>query len=191
MRMQPIFILIAAISMAMLVYTFSLGWRFHYGKMDQARRAEAGQVVPQAEVDEVGTLVGTHFKWAIFTSIFVCFVHSLVLVYFLGTGKAIKEQVELQNWDDADHKYSLKLMAKAVIPSCAGIVLIIIASFSGAFTLIAMLPPDAHMAIAAFGMFGQLPIYVRQFVIIRENGRLMDRILDRLEGENVRVALTK
>lgn len=189
MRMQPIFIVMAIVSVGLLAYTFSLGWRFHYGKLDQERRADAGEVVSQAEADTIGALVGQHFIWGMGSSVFVCLIHSIVLVYFLGTGKAIKEQIELQNWDEADHKYSLKLMAKAVVPACLGIILIVIAAFSGGFTMIQFLPPDAHMALAALAMFGQIPIYIRQLTIIRENGKLMDKILDRLGGENIRIAL--
>lgn len=189
MRMQPIFIFLAAVSFAFLGYTFWLGFSRHERMAELDERRQKGQVIAEAEEEAVSLLIGKHFVWGMGSGVFVCFVHTIVLVYFLGTGKAIKEQMELQNWDSTDHDTSKKLMAKAVVPSVIGVALVVAAAFAGGFTLISVLSPETHLAIAGFAIFGELPVFARQLQIIRENGRLMDRVLEKLDGPNVRIAL--
>lgn len=189
MRMQPIFISLALLAFVFLGYNFTIGLRFHYGKADLDRRSGSGQVISEPEREAHGNLIGRHFVWGISSGVFACFVHSLVLVYFLGTGKAIKEQIELRNWDSSEHDVSKKLMAKAVLPTVCGILLVIMMAFSGGFTLIAALPPGGHLAIALAGLLGHIPVFARQLILIRENGRLMDRVLDRIDQSGVTIAL--
>lgn len=179
-----------AIAAAMMAWTFSLGWRYHYGRLDLERRVAAGEQVAQAEADAHSGLIPRHFVWGMGTGLFVSLIHSIVLVYFLGTGKAIKEQTEFQNWDEATYYLpSRKHMGQAVIPCVLGITGLIIAAFSGGFTLIQLLPPWGHLAIAALGTVGQIPIWIRQYIVISANGRLMDQVVERLGGDDVRLAL--
>lgn len=190
MRMKPLFLIVCAFSLAWMAYTFVIGWNYHYGMARIEQQVEeTGQPVTQEEYDEVGGLVGRHFIFGMLTGIIVSAVHSLVLVYFVGTGKAIKEQMETQNWGEDEYNESKKYMGQAIVPTALGIIAIILASFSGGFALIQTIHPDAHMVIALAGTFGQIPIYAREYVIIGRNGKLMDRVVDRLGGEDVRVAL--
>lgn len=170
MRMRPIFLGMCAIGATMMAWTFSLGWRIHY--------------------NDAHELIGSHFVWGMGTGLFISLIHSIVLVYFLGTGKAIKEQTDLQNWDQALYYLpSKKHMGRAVIPCVLGILGLIIAAFSGGFTLIQALPPWAHLSIAALGTVGQIPIWIWQYLIIASNGRLMDQVVERLGGDDIRLAL--
>lgn len=189
MRMRPIFLFLCAVSVAMMAHTFNMGFRYHYGMKALGQRVASGGTVEQSEVDDLNAIVPIHFVWGMGTGIFVCFVHSIVLVYFLGTGKAIKEQTELQNWDETDYQEARKHMSLALFPTAAGILLVIAAAFSGGFTLIQFSPPWVHLLVAAVGVLGQIPVYAFQYSVIRRNGKLMDRIVDRLGGENIRIAL--
>ncbi len=192
MRMQPIFLALCAVSFLLLGYTFQLGRTYHLG----SATGPDGEVVAVQSADGAGApegafgwgLLGTHFVMGIASGIFVCFVHSIVLVYFLGTGKAIKEQMELQNWAEEPYERSRKIMGQSLMPATAGIVLVIIAAFSGGFSLIQVADPDVHMLIAACGIMGQIPVYARQWTLIRENGRLMDEVVERLGGDDIRIA---
>ena len=189
MRMRPIFIVMVLASLGLMGYTFALGWRFHYGQADIDRRIERGEAVDAAHDEAVGSLLPRHFVFGLITGFAISFLHSVVLVYFLGTGKAIKEQMELQNWDSTDHDHSRKLMAKALVPSAVGLLLVIIIAISGGFALIQMIPPDVHMVISVIGIIVQFPVFFRQYTIIGENRLLMDKIVARLGGENIRIAL--
>lgn len=189
MRMKPIFAFLVALAMGVVGYTFALGWRYHHGHAALAAREAKGEMISEAETEGMGSVFRRHFVWGMLSGVTVCLVHSVVLTYFLGTGKAIKEQTELQNWDDEDYLRWKKLMARSVLPSSLGIALICVMAFSGGFTMIRKLPPDAHMAIAAAGYFLQIPLFMMQWRAIAENGRLMDKIVEKLGGENVRLAL--
>ena len=186
---MPIFLLLVAIALGCQIYTFSLGWRYHYGHARSLENAEAGRADEPGEAESLGRLIPAHFVWGMVTGVIVCFLHSIVLVYFLGTGKAIKEQMELQNWDSTDHDHAKRVMSRAVFPTASGIVLVLITAISGGFTLIQALHPDLHMVIAVVAIGGQIPIFARQLSLIRENGQLMDRVIERLGGEDIRIAL--
>ncbi|MBI3735981.1 hypothetical protein HY256_05665 [Candidatus Sumerlaeota bacterium] len=190
MRMKPIFLFLALISSLMMAYTFSVGWRLHYGREDFARRRAAGEQIADAEQHAVNGLIVPHFIWSMMTGIVVCLTHSVVLTYFLGTGKAIQEQTELQNWDETYNTARRKLMGKAVIPASLGIVFICAAAFSGGFAMIQKLPGWAHLAVVILSFAAQGGIFLRELAIIHENGKLMDQIIDRLGGdENIRLTL--
>jgi hypothetical protein len=188
--MKPIFLVLCVIAAAMMAWTFSLGWRFQQGRADLQRRMAAGEVVTTAEIDAYGDLFPQHFVWGMVTGLYVSLIHSIVLVYFLGTGKAIKEQTDLQNWDEATYYLpSRKHMGQAVIPCVLGITGLILAAFSGGFTMIGMLPPMGHLIIAGLGVTAQIPIFIRQYILIHANGRLMDEVVERLGGDDIRLTL--
>ena len=50
--------------------------------------------------------------------------------------------------------------------------------------MIRLLPPSGHLLIALAGVFAQCGIYVWEAAIIRENGRLMDQVVDHMEGKS-------
>jgi len=187
--MKFIFPLLALGSLAVAGYTFWLGWRFHDGTVELARREAEGQPPAADERAAIGALIGPHFVWGMASGVAVAFVHSVVLVYFLGTGKAIKEQMELRHWDGVLHGRSKRLMAQSILPASAGIVLIVLGAFSGGFAMIQFLPPEVHLAIAALALAGQAVAYVVEFALIVENGRLMDAVIERLGGDDVRLVL--
>ncbi len=187
MRMKPILFLLVIFAFGMMGYTFSIGWSYHLHRAVQERENPAGK--PKDMIPASGPTIGSHFIWGMMTGIAVSLTHTIVLTYFLGTGKAIKEQMELRQWDSKDYDDWKKLMAKAVIPASLGIVLIVIAAFSGGFTLIGKFPPSVHMVIAAVGIFGQVPIYLREFAVIRLNGELMDKIIEKLGGDDLKLTL--
>ncbi len=187
--MKPIFLFLCAVSVATMLYTFSLGWRRHYGLAAIEERLAAGQQVSLIEIETYSNLIGPHFVWAILAGISVCLTHSVVLTYFLGTGKAIQEQTELQNWSEEYNEARRKLMGKAVIPAVTGILCIAIAAFAGGFALIRTISPEVHLVISSLGVLAQFPVFARELAIIHENGKLMDKIIERLGGDNIRIAL--
>lgn len=189
MRMKPIFAVLAALAMGVVGNTFILGWRYNQNHAALAAREAKGERISEAEADTVGSLFRRHFVWGMLSGVTVCLVHSVVLTYFLGTGKAIKEQTDLQNWDDEDYLRWKKLMARSVLPSSLGIALVCVMAFSGGFTMIRQLSPEAHLVIAGTGYFLQIPLFLMQWRIIAENGRLMDKIVEKLGGDDIRLAL--
>jgi len=188
MRMKPILIFLALIAGVVMAFTFSLGLRYHYGRAVLEERMLKGEVITEAERNAVGNIFPRHFVWGMLTGIIVSGVHTLVLTYFLGTGKAIKEQMELQQWGSEEYDRWKKLMARSVAPSSLGIILIVIAAFSGGFTMITKLPPTGHLIIATICVLGQVPIIMWEIAIIRENGKIMDRIVNKL-GEDVKLTI--
>jgi hypothetical protein len=188
MRMKPIFIFLAAVATLLGVYAWSLGWRLHAGRQALDQRRDRGEVVSEAEASAVGEIIGPHFVWSMLAGVVTCLVHSLVLTYFLGTGKAIQDQIDRGRFDESYNTARRRLMAQAVIPATAGIVLIAVGAFSGGFALITRISPAAHLIIASIGVVGQWPIYLREFVIIHENGKLLDRMVDQL-GEDIRLTV--
>lgn len=190
MRMKPIFLVMCLIGALMMAWTFSLGWRFNAGKAEIEQRYYAGEEISQAEQERIGAMIGPHFVWGMVTGLYISLIHSIVLVYFLGTGKAIKEQTEMQNWsEERFYVPSKKHMGQAVIPAVFGIVALICAAFSGGFTMIGLLPPTGHLIIAGLGIFAQIPIWLREYIVIDANGRLMDQVVEELGGDDVRLAL--
>ena len=109
----------------------------------------------------------------------------------MGTIPSTRGGMELQNWDSADYDRTKRVMTRAIPPTVLGIVLIIIAAFSGGFTMIQMLPPTAHLILATAGFLGQVPIIFWQYTIITENGRILADVEARLKSEGARVVLKK
>jgi len=189
MKMKRIFLFLCAVSIAAMLYTFALGWRRHHGLAALEERRAAGGQVYLDEVEALSSLIGPHFVWAILAGISVCLTHSVVLTYFLGTGKAIQEQTELQNWSEEFNIARRKLMGRAVVPAVVGILAIAGAAFAGGFALIRTISPETHLVLSSLGVLAQFPVFAREYAIIHENGKLMDKIIERLGGENIRIAL--
>lgn len=189
MRMKSILVILAAVSFAMLFYTFSLGWRYHYGKRSLDAREDAGEIVTQSEKDAVGDLIPRHFVWGMITGIMVALTHSVVLTYFVGTGKSIKEQIELGVVPQSEHDRWRKHMGHSIAPTSLGILLAIVAAFSGGFAMIRAVPPWVHLALAVVGIVGQIPIIIYELIVIGENGRLLDDVIERTGGGDIRMTL--
>lgn len=173
--MKPIYGLFIAAALGVMCYAGAQGLLFH-----SAHAAEA----PAA-----GDYFGAHLRWAWFGCLFICLTHSLALVYFLGTGKLIREQVDLGKLDEDFYKRSRKLMSQAIVPAVAAILAIFGAFLSGGFTLIQWLSPVSHLIAAATALAIQGAVFIRQFQIIHRNGKLMDEVMEKLGAESLGVAL--
>ncbi len=123
-----------------------------------------------------------HSVVGMFQALLACLTHSSVFVYFLGTGRAVKEVIEKQNLDVAAIMVTRRLKARA-FPFAFSAALLAVAvpilggaaSQSGAFA-----PWHAAAALGAFAF--NLLAFVREYGAIRDNQKLLRQVYDAMRS---------
>lgn len=191
--MRPILVFFFLASLSMLCGTFWLGFSYHGKRASIEARDLRGEFVQPAERDALA--IGPHIQLGWLTCLVVALTHSLVLVYHLGTGKALKNEIDEGRLDPGYHPRWKRIMARSILPACAGLVLVFLAFLSGGFVMIGKsffgeaFPPSAHLVVALCAIFGQAAISLWQWTLILENGRLMQEVVDKLGLDGMGVAL--
>ena len=110
-------VLAATLTLAILV-TIGLGfWSFFTPK----------------DVDGYKDIFIVHFFLGLFTAIGILFVHCLVFIYFLGTGRWVKEvTLAYEMPDEPHHKHTRELKRKTFPPALFAMLIGIAAAASGA-----------------------------------------------------------
>ena len=118
-----------------------------------------------------------HFALGLMTTFFICLCHSVVLTYFAATGKMVRLATEdtaldPQLLDLLQRHQRLKTRASATL--MPAIIVALLVAFSGAWATMNAQRGMLHFAIAMGSGGMQIAVFVWEFTLIAENGRVLD-----------------
>ena len=125
-----------------------------------------------------------HFALGLSTTFFTCLCHCVVLSYFAATGKMIRlvaedAALDPQLLDLTQRHQRLKMRAYAAL--LPAIILALLAAFSGAWATLEAQRGMLHFAAAMSSGGIQLAVFIWEFTLIAENGRVLDATFARHE----------
>jgi hypothetical protein len=138
----------------------------------------------------------THFSVGAFTGIYTCLTHSIVLMHFMGSGKAVKEAVEQHRLpDDPQTGYvrrTRRFKARSSPHATFGPILIIAAVClggwlhgSGRYNLAAL---HWHRWVSWFAIAYNLYAFAVEYRVIAENTAMIREINDRIAARSAESA---
>ncbi len=134
-------------------------------------------------------LVRRHVGWAIPTVLLSLFSQSMVIFYFVGTGRLVKD--EIAAYPDADQKPILaalrRFKARTSPPATFALLAAIAVFVLGAAVHTRALPSWVHLAASLTAVALHLWAFLAEWRAFAENNRLMDdprRYLKRLRAES-------
>lgn len=117
-----------------------------------------------------------HFAVALTAATAALFTHSMVMFYFIGTGKRVREEVRERHWNP-EFVQRTRLFKKRVFPWTSLAILSLMTTFIlGGGTHTGVIPPWIHATLAWTTLVLQLLCFPRQVVALGQNGELMDHI---------------
>lgn len=158
--MYRIFPMLAAVAVISMCVAFGLGWVIE----------DASSIAP----DKMAQV-----RWHLFVGlgamVFVCLVHSIVLTYFMGTGRWLEETSKAYSLTDEYFAASKKIKYRTIPVMLVGIVLIVITGAFGAMAdpasavsrsfdgFFGLTPAKTHFAIAALAVSVNLLIHFMEY----------------------------
>jgi len=125
-----------------------------------------------------------HFAVAIAAAVTALFTHSMVMFYFIGTGKRVREEVRDRRWNP-EIVQRTRVFKKRVFPWTSMAILAIMTTFIlGGGTHTGAIPAWIHGTLAWTTLILQLVCFPKQIVALGENGELMDRMSSVAETED-------
>jgi hypothetical protein len=124
-----------------------------------------------------------HFALGLMTTLFTCLCHCVVLAYFMATGKMMRLAVEDARLDAALDVRARSLKLKAYATLMPGILLALLAAFSGGWATVDPARAKTHLMVVILSIATQLAAFLREYVLIAGNGRLLDDVFARHEAQ--------
>lgn len=170
--MNRIFLPLCSLSVIFLVITFVLGLQIDDPKVLD-RAVQAG--------------VQTHFLMALASLFFATLVHSIVLTYFMGTGRWLEETSTAYRLAPAAYEES-KTIKYRVIPAMVGCFLLLVVT--GAFGAAAdpgspvqfqgwlgFTPAAWHRALAIITLLANVAVHFLEYTALFRNGELIQGVM--------------
>ena len=128
-----------------------------------------------------------HFTLGLFTVFGSLFVHCLIFIYFLGTGRWVKEvTLAYQLPDEPWHKTTRELKRRTFPPALVGMLVAIAAAAAGQGVRLLGWPWPVHAGLAAATLLVNGWAFLVEFRNVSRNGRILDQVL--AEADRIRVA---
>lgn len=166
--MPRIFVGLASLNTLALLATFAIG-------LVSEGRANVTADTSLSDAQRNFTL---HLFGGLSASLITLLVHSLVLTYFIGTGRWVQEVVKAYRLPESMWSESRGLKMKALPFILLSILLVIATATLGAATDRGMLDHTFHLALAVLAVACNLWSYVWEYQAIEGNGQLIARIMD-------------
>ena len=115
-----------------------------------------------------------HFLFGLFTTLYTTFVQSLVFVYFLGTGKWIKDAVAGRAGEAEIVARTKKLKAMSFGVATYSALLIVVAAILGAAADVGFVPAWVHGVASALAVGLNIFSYFPEAKAIGLNAQLLD-----------------
>lgn len=126
----------------------------------------------------------THMQVGLFVALFTCLTHSIVFIYFLGTGKSIKTACE-EHHIDGPFVRQTKILKLRIFPfAMFGAISIMAAAHTGAAVTTAMLPLLSHRIVALAVCLGNMVCFVFEYHYISANMKLLEQLVPFLPKES-------
>ena len=118
-----------------------------------------------------------HLLAGLFTAVLTLVVHCMALTYFMGTGRWVQEVVAAYQLPDSLWGQARRLKQRT-FPFVLGSILLIIGTTAlGAATDRGLIDRNLHLALAVLAVGFNFWSYLREYLAIRTNGDLLDRIM--------------
>ena len=128
-----------------------------------------------------------HFILGLFTAILTLLVHCLIFIYFLGTGRWVKEVGLAYELPDAGLPHLTRELKRVTFPPALGSMLLMIATVAaGAGADQAGWPWPIHFALALVTLAVNFWAFRIEYRNVRANGRILDEVMrevDRIRAE--------
>jgi len=128
---------------------------------------------------------GTHFLLALAATVITLLVHSLVLLYFLGTGKSLQEAVdahrldpEILTWTHTAKRRVFPLLGLAALTTVATAIL-------GGAADTGRVPPLVHGVLGTLALVLNVWAFGRQIVVIGQNSIVIGDVKKKLVVEDI------
>jgi hypothetical protein len=123
-----------------------------------------------------------HFVLGLTTALTTLFVHCLVLTYFLGTGRWVKEVCLAYGLPDDDLPRQTRDIKRRNTPRVIlAMLLTIAATAAGMAAQQRAWPGWVHLAFALLTIFVNFYVFVVEFSNVRLNGHLLDAVTAQVE----------
>ncbi|MGE5244398.1 MAG: hypothetical protein ACM3SQ_09255 [Betaproteobacteria bacterium] len=137
-------------------------------------------LVTTAVAGLLGTDVARHISFGIFSTMVVLLAHSMMMFYFIGKGKAVKEAMAEEHVS-GDYYQRIVAARKPVFSiSTLAMALTIVTALVGASVDTGVLPPMVHAAIAYGAIACNLAAFKIELDALNVSGRVVDDLNRRL-----------
>ena len=126
-------------------------------------------------------IYGLHFKLALGATVMTLFIHSLVMIYFIVTHKAVKEGLDLRDLTDNDYRKRMRQLKMETIPwTTLGMLIMIGAAIIGAAVDTDHLPRWTHSTTAILAIAVNIYLFWMTYEKLDVNTKLLHEANDEM-----------
>jgi hypothetical protein len=164
--MARTFSMLAAILLAFILVTIGVGFWSMSLSWDEHRELKLNVFM-------------VHYCLGLFTAIGILFVHCLIFIYFLGTGRWVKEVTLAYQMPDEPHHKRTRELKRTVFPAALFAMLIGIATAAaGAGRHLQEWPWYVHLTLALLTLAINLWAFRVEYACVSENAGIIAGVLD-------------
>jgi len=127
--------------------------------------------------------IRVHIAAAFFLVVCVLFVHSLVMFYLIGSGRAIREALSVRDWGRPWIRRMRSIRGRCMPAAFFSMLATMGTAWAGAAAHTAMILPATHRWIALSACGLNLVSFVVEFRQLRANSALIAELQRELEGK--------
>ena len=124
-----------------------------------------------------------HFLLGLLTTVTTLFVHGVAFTYFLGTGRWVKEVVQVYRMPDWVYAQGVRNKRRAFPFELGGMLLVGAAAWTGAGTDAQGWPAHWHLAASTAALAFNLGAYAAEYAAIVAQARLILEVKDRADRQ--------
>ncbi|MBI4431345.1 MAG: hypothetical protein HY587_06510 [Candidatus Omnitrophica bacterium] len=127
---------------------------------------------------QMGQILPEHFHIlaGLFVTLFTCFVHSIIFIYFLGTGKSIKTACDEYKIEGDFVRMTRKLKGRSFPFALFGSLAMMAAAFTGGAAATEAVSPNGHHVTVLAAMGWNILCFVYEYKAVCENTFLLERL---------------
>jgi hypothetical protein len=166
--MSRILLGLSGLNTIVLLGTFTVGF------LSEGR----ARVQPDSALTEAQRIFTLHLFGGLAAALLTLLLHSLVLTYFIGTGRWMQEVIKAYSLPATPWERSRALKIQALPYILGGILSVILAAVLGAAADVGRIDRNYHLVIATVAVAFNFWSYVREYRVVAENGDLISGIMD-------------
>ena len=126
-----------------------------------------------------------HFLLGCFGAIMALFVHSMVMFYFIGSGKGMKDALdEFEIANDSEYRLRIRFFKKTVFPKAFfSILLTLAAGIIGGGVASGMIDHWIHLWVTLAAIALNLFAFPDEYKYVKENGELVKQLEQQIEAK--------
>jgi hypothetical protein len=143
-----------------------------------ALEAQPGEgILSSAELADANRVFFRHFSAGVITGVLTLLVHSIVMVYFIGTGRWIREAVERYDLSGSWNTQARKLKARTFPFALLSMLLMILAATLGAAADVGKVPSWWHLGAVSVAFLFNLGTYYREYRAVIQNVAILNDVV--------------